>query len=93
MVAPMNFSIERYKHYFQIPDGELIGRPVYFRKSYEMKKVSEHDKRYYPAEEAESKMFLFDDIIDCTTDNLNKVGKGTRYKIKNSHGEYSVMTD
>ena len=58
-----------------------------------MKKVSEADKRYYPAEEAESKMFLFDDIIDCTTDNLNKVGKSTRYKIKNSQGEYSVMTD
>ena len=37
MLSPLNFDLKRYQTYFQVPDKEIVGRPVYFRKSYEIK--------------------------------------------------------
>ena len=46
-----------------------------------MQKFEGQDNKYFPAEESESKMYIFDEIIDCTTDKIDKVNKSTKYKI------------
>lgn len=59
--------MERYINYFGIKKNKdsLVGTPVYFRKSYELKLIEEKlsDVVYYPAEESESKHYLFDEIV------------------------------
>jgi hypothetical protein len=51
MVVPMNFDIKRYEQYFGLID--VIGLPVYFYKSYEMRKsqiLKEQNNLYFVAE-------------------------------------------
>ena len=52
LIKPLNFSLARYSSYFTLPEDELKGTPVYFRKSYELRKIKDGktNKYYFPAE-------------------------------------------
>jgi hypothetical protein len=52
--------------------------PVYFRKSYEMRK-DEPNKLYFPAEEKESKHFTFKNITKSNVKDFDKINKQTIY--------------
>jgi hypothetical protein len=74
----MNFSKERYEHYFQIK--EIFGTPVYFRKSYEMRQDKNNDL-YFPAELNESKHFTFNNITKSSVKDFDKINKSTIYQL------------
>ena len=57
-----------------------------------MRKVKELNSFYFPAENQESVMYIFDRIIDCTVDDLNKVNKSTKYKILIGDRVYTVFS-
>ena len=50
LVKPLNFDLKAYSNYFTLPEAELKGTPVYFRKSYEMKLINDVNNYYFPAE-------------------------------------------
>jgi hypothetical protein len=62
---------------------DTIGKPVYFYKSYEMRKDGAIGNQYFPAELRESKHYTFKEITWSDAKNIDSIKKTTKYTIDN----------
>ncbi|CAL6096762.1 Conserved_hypothetical protein [Hexamita inflata] len=72
-LVPYNFSFKEYAQTFKIPKEHPAGEPVYFRKSYQIKKSSVSHLKYYPYEMETTNFYTFEKIISSLNKNSEKI--------------------